>query len=145
MSSPLQGQFPSQLPPNYPGPHAHPIYTTPPVVDPNPFAAAFDFSFETYATPGLVKIVYGLMVAVTALGYLVAVIATFAATLPDQTLAGFIPVAGSPIPGLVVLLLGWIPALLVILGARLALEQALATVRTAMDARTLREKITGQL
>jgi len=64
---PTPRPVPVAAPAELPRPHAHPIYTTPPVVDPNPFAAAFDFSFETYATPGLVKIVYGLMVAVTAL------------------------------------------------------------------------------
>jgi|BarGraNGADG00312_1021997.scaffolds.fasta_scaffold138971_1 Domain of unknown function (DUF4282) len=143
MSIPGQNPYAQHLPPNYPGPHAHPLYTVRPDADPNPFAAAFDFSFETYATPGLVKIVYGGIVVVTILGYLASVIGTFLATLPDHYVL-YATIPGSPIPGLAVLLLGWIPALLLILAARLALEQALATVRTAMDARILRDRSTRQ-
>lgn len=103
--------------------------------DANPFEAAFDFTFDTYATPGLVKIVYAASVLVTVLGYVGIVIATFAATLPDKTAFGVVIAQGTPVPGLAVLLLGWIPALLLILGVRLALEQVLATVRTAMHLR----------
>jgi hypothetical protein len=38
---------------------------------------------------------------------------------------------------------GWISAFLTILGTRLALEQALASVRTAVDAGALRRRYVG--
>lgn len=124
------------MPPNYPGPHSHPINTVK-RGDPNPFSAALDFSFKTYATPGLAKIVYILFIAVTIMGYLWSGLSLFALV----SLGGNKNIFEVLIPGLFAMVLGLIPAALVILGVRLALEQALATVRTAMDTRAIAEAL----
>jgi len=107
-----------------------------------PFAEAFDFSFEKYATPAVVKVVYMLTVIFSVLTYVGNVFLAFAIFLPDQDIAGF-KYTGSAFPGIVMLLLGWIPAFIIILVIRVALEQALATVRTAIDARALRMRYVG--
>jgi hypothetical protein len=93
-----------------------------------PFAQAFDFSFSTYASLRLVKILYIFCIVVAALGYL-------AAAIPMLLLM--------PPIGIAILLLGWIPALLMILSLRVGLEVTLATVRTAIDVRALRSRYVG--
>jgi hypothetical protein len=95
-----------------------------------PFAEAFDFSFSTYASLQLVKIVYILIIVVVSLVYVANVIVMFVMT---------------PILGTLVLILGWIPALFLVLAARIGLEVTLATVRTAIDARALRNHYVGGL
>jgi len=111
--------------------------------DDGPFLEAFDFSFDRYATPAVAKVVYMVTVILCALTYVGSVIVAFAIFMLDQNLGGVYNHTGSPFPGFLVLVLGWIPALLIILMARLALEQALATVRTAVDARALRGHYVG--
>jgi len=49
----------------------------------------------------------------------------------------------SPILGLLVLIFGLIPALFVILVVRMGLEVSMATVRTAIDVRALRDRYVG--
>jgi hypothetical protein len=93
-----------------------------------PFAEAFDFSFNTYASLQLVKIVYILFIVIVSLVYVANVILTFLMT---------------PILGILVLIFGWIPALLMVLAVRVGLEVTLATVRTAIDARALRNRYVG--
>ena len=93
-----------------------------------PFSEAFDFSFSTYASLQLVKIVYILFIVIVSLVYVANVILTFVMT---------------PILGILVLIFGWIPALLMILAVRVRLEVTLATVRTAIDARALRNRYVG--
>jgi len=101
-----------------------------------PFLEAFDFSFDRYATPAVVKVVYMVTVILCVLGYVGTVLMAFAIFMPDQDFLGT-KVSGSAFPGILALVLGWIPAFIIILGTRLSLEQALATVRTAIDARAL--------
>ena len=93
-----------------------------------PFSEAFDFSFSTYASLQLVKIVYILFIVIVSLVYVANVILTFVMT---------------PILGILVLIFGWIPALLMVLAVRVRLEVTLATVRTAIDARALRNRYVG--
>ena len=93
-----------------------------------PFSEAFDFSFSTYASLQLVKIVYILFIVIVSLVYVANVILAFVMT---------------PILGILVLIFGWIPALLMVLAVRVGLEVTLATVRTAIDARALRNRYVG--
>ena len=93
-----------------------------------PFSDAFDFSFSTYATPGVVKIVYVIM--------LVVCVAEYASIVLWSLVAGLI----SPLFVLAAILLGWILPLLTLLMGRLTLEHYLATVRTAQETRALRER-----
>jgi hypothetical protein len=91
----------------------------------NPLKAAFDFSFGSYATPGLIKLIYIIAVALGVLTWLFYVVIGF---------------ASEPVVGVLALVLGWIPTLLFVLLLRVALEVSLAGVRTAMDVRVLRER-----
>ncbi|HSN11008.1 MAG TPA: DUF4282 domain-containing protein [Propionibacteriaceae bacterium] len=88
----------------------------------------FDFSFDTYVTPRLVRIIYAIAVVLIGVGYLGYAILMLV-LLPPL--------------GLGILLLGWIPALLCLLSVRVGLEVTLATVRTAVDARALRTQYVG--
>jgi hypothetical protein len=108
-----------------------------------PFSDAFDFSFDSYATPTVVKVVYALTVVACVLAYVGNVLLSFALFLPDADL-GFTKIAGSAVPGLVALVVGWIPALIVVLAVRVGLEQSMAAVRTAMDVRAFRERYLGR-
>ena len=107
--------------------------------DPNPIKAAFDFSFGSYATPGLVKIVYIIGMALAVLSYVGVILAGFEAGAPRDYGFG-VETQGSALPGILAILFGWIPAAFFILVLRLALEQVLASVRTAADVRVLRER-----
>lgn len=111
--------------------------------DASPLKAAFDFSFGTYATPGIVKIVYVVGIVLATLSYVLSVIAAFAAGAGRDYGYG-IETSGTILPGLLALLFGWIPVAFFILVLRLALEQVLASVRTATDARVLRERSDDQ-
>jgi hypothetical protein len=138
----------TNLPPNFPPPPpGGPIYGQhlPPGWEnrnESDFWDAFDFSFESYATPAVVKVVYMLTVILCFLTYVGNVLVAFAIFLPDLDFAGF-KVPGSAFPGIVALVLGWIPAFIVILVMRVALEGGLANVRTAIDARALRMRYVG--
>jgi len=93
-----------------------------------PVATAFDFSFSRYATPGLIKILYILFVVFLALTYAVEVVFWFVV---------------NPLLGLSVLIFGLIPAFFTILAVRVGLEVTLATVRTAIDVRALKDRYVG--
>jgi hypothetical protein len=107
-----------------------------------PFSDAFDFSFDRYATPAVIPVVYGLVLVTCVLAYLGGVALAFGLFLPDMDL-GFTKVSGTPWPGVLATLLGWIPPLIAVLSVRVGLEQTLATVRTALDARALRTRYVG--
>lgn len=107
--------------------------------DANPLKAAFDFGFGSYATPGIVKIVYIVGIALAVLWYLFLIIGGFQIGAPRDSGYG-ISTPGTPILGILAILFGWIPAVFSILVLRLALEQVLASVRTATDVRVLRER-----
>jgi hypothetical protein len=104
------------------------------------FGDVFDLSFERYATPVLVKVFFTLAVILWLLEYVVSVMFAFGS---DLTLAVFLGLTTGPVLGVVTLLFGWIPGFLVVLGARMGAEQALATIRTAIDLRALRSGYVG--
>jgi hypothetical protein len=90
-----------------------------PAPEPNNFfAALFDFSFNTFVTPMIVRVVYILFTVVIALGLLFWVVVAF---------------TQSAVAGVGVLLLGWIPALLYLAFFRMALEMYYAIVRMSQD------------
>lgn len=107
--------------------------------DANPIKAAFDFSFDSYATPGIVKIVYIIGVALSVLWWLFLIIAGFQAGRPRDYGFG-VETEGTIVLGILAILFGWIPAAFFILLLRLSLELTLSSVRTAMDVRVLRER-----
>lgn len=113
--------------------------------DANPLRAAFDFGFNRYATPGLVKIIYVLAVVIAAVWWIGGTITTFVlgAAVSDlgRMTTGSGGGGGGIVLGIVSLLLGWIPALLWVLLVRVVLEAAMALVRVAEDARGIREKV----
>ncbi len=82
------------------------------------FGALFDFRFEHFVTPKLVKVAYVLVTAFVVLSYLYVALASLAV---------------SPGAGAVVLLLGWIPATLYLAFSRMALEFYLSVVRMSED------------
>lgn len=106
--------------------------------DANPLRAAFDFGFNSYATPGLVKIIYVLALIMAALWWLGGGLGALIAGIAARNLGGG---GGTVALGVVGLLLGWIPALLWLLFVRIVLEASLALVRVADDARHIRTKI----
>jgi len=108
-----------------------------------PFSDAFDFSFDRYATPAVVKVVYVLTMIVAVLGYVGTVLLMFAAFLPSRDIGGILTYPGTPLPGILALVLGWIPGFLTVLMIRVALELALATTRTATDVRAIRTRYVG--
>jgi hypothetical protein len=127
----------TNLPPNFPPPppggpiygqHLPPGWENRTRQGDGPIATAFDFSFSKYATPGLIKILYVLFVVFLALTYAAEVILWFVV---------------SPVLGLLVLILGLVPAFFMVLAVRVGLEVTLATVRTAIDARALRTRYVG--
>ncbi|GAB3916617.1 hypothetical protein GCM10011575_25100 [Microlunatus endophyticus] len=120
--------------------------------DANPFRAAFDFGFRTYATPGIAKIVYIVAIVLGVVAWIggaiywfrvAAAINHLASSLSSPFGGGGDSNAGSAftVIGIVSLVLGWIPVLLEILIVRVFLEAAIAMTRTADDARHIREKI----
>lgn len=82
------------------------------------FGALFDFKFEHFITPIIVKVVYVLALAFLVLGWLIVLIASFSNG------------AGS---GLAVLLLGPIGIVLYLAFIRMTLEFYLAIVRMSQD------------
>lgn len=76
----------------------------------------FDVSFSKFITPAVVKVVYIILMALLALGYVIAVISGF---------------ANDAAAGLVVLILGPIFVFLYLLLVRVSLEALVAVVRTA--------------
>jgi len=127
-------------PQTHPKPDRSPQQTLPPqrFADANPLRAAFDFRFNSYATPGLVKIIYVLAAIIAGLwwigGGLTALIAGIAAVHYSGKY-------GMRVLAVLGLLLGWIPSLLWLLFVRIILEASLALVRIADDVRNIRTAI----
>ncbi|SDS81195.1 protein of unknown function [Microlunatus soli] len=112
--------------------------------------AAFDFSFASYATPGLVKIIYILAVIIAAIGWIGSTISYFVLAATTHTAVSRL--GGPPqtdtsvamfISPVLLLLFGWVPGLLWVLVVRVVLEAALALVRAAEDVRAMRDKNLG--
>jgi hypothetical protein len=89
------------------------------------FSALFDFSFNTFATPVVIKVLYILGLAAIALGYVFFVISAFTQG------AGY---------GLLVLILGAVGALFYVIFFRVLLEFYFAIVRMSEDIRALRDR-----
>jgi len=106
--------------------------------DANPLRAAFDFRFDSYATPGLVKIIYILAAIIAGLWWIGGGLTALIAGMAASHYGGG---GGSLVLGILGLLLGWIPALLWLLFVRIILEASLALVRIADDARNIRTKL----
>lgn len=91
-------------------------------------ADAVDYSFSTYQTPKLAKLIYILATIVAAVLWLSRAIIPLAAGIHahslDATTGG-----GEITIGILILVFGWIPALLGLLLIRVALEAALALIR----------------
>lgn len=107
--------------------------------DAGPIKAAFDLSFNSWATPGLVKIVYIVGIVLVAVSYVISVISMFVAGLPRDYGFG-VESEGTVVPGILTLVFGWIPGAFFILLLRVGLEQVLSNVRTATDIRVLRTR-----
>jgi Domain of unknown function (DUF4282) len=84
----------------------------------NPFAALFDFSFNTFVTPAVVKILYMFGMVLIGLGYFAALIAGFSQGV------GF---------GLIALIVGAVAALFYLIFFRVLLEFYYAVVRMSED------------
>ncbi len=83
------------------------------------FGALFDFSFTHFVTPKIVKVVYILATVALALFYLIVVVAGL--------------LSDSPLAGVLVLLLGWIPFLIYLALIRMTLEFYYALIRMSED------------
>lgn len=132
------------------GPEGYPTadFSAPPpgqgpvmIRDASPLKAMFDFSFNSFATPGLVKLVYGLSMVIAVLYWLGLIIFGFLSGSFSGAVSPYTGTSSSgfnPVPGILAILLGWIPAFLWILLIRIGLEFAIATVRTSEDIRHIR-------
>jgi hypothetical protein len=89
------------------------------------FAALFDFGFNSFATPVVIKVLYVLGLVVIGLGYAAFVIAGF---------------AQSPGYGLGVLVFGAVVALFYVIFFRVFLEFYYAVVRMSEDIRAMRDR-----
>jgi hypothetical protein len=92
---------------------------------PSFFGALFDFSFNSYATPVVIKVLYILGLVGIGLGYVALVISGF---------------ADSPVTGLVSLIGGAIGALFYVIFFRVFLEFYHAVVRMSEDIRAMRNR-----
>lgn len=143
-SAPPSGQPPGQGPGGPGQSYGQPPAEPPPsrsIADANPFKAAFDFSFNSYATPGLVKIIYVLATILAIIWWIGGTIMVFITGSAFSSLNdpyGESGGAGGVVLGIIALLLGWIPALLWLLIVRIALEASMALVRLADDMRHIR-------
>ena len=109
-------------PPPPPPPYGESPYDAPPPAQPPSgtgfFGALFDFGFEHFITPIIVKVVYVLALVGLVLGWLVFLVASFATS------------SGA---GLAVLVLGPIGIILCLAFIRMTLEFYLAIVRMSQD------------
>ena len=92
---------------------------------PSFFGALFDFGFNTFATPVVIKVLYILGLVAIGLGYVAIVISGF---------------AESPATGLVALIGGAIGALFYVIFFRVFLEFYYAVVRMSEDIRAMRNR-----
>ncbi|OYN84124.1 DUF4282 domain-containing protein [Parenemella sanctibonifatiensis] len=106
-------------------------------LDENPFTAMFDFSFQKFATPSLIKIAYILWIVLSALGALSYVgIIFIGMAVNDQAGLGIL----LSLLALVGFAIGFFLYTALI---RMSLEALIATVRTAQEVRKIRIKLEG--
>jgi hypothetical protein len=126
-------QQPAAAPPrgqSWPGAHPGPAGTGPGGIGPQGEAqgfssALFDFGFNAFATPVVIKVLYILSLVGVGLVYVIAVI------------SGFIQ---DPVTGLITLVVGGVIALISLIYTRVILELLYAVVRIAEDVRVLRNR-----
>ena len=121
--APSWQQTPSQQ--RYPGSPAGLPGMPPQHESPSFFGALFDFSFNSYATPVVIKVLYILGLVGIGLGYVALVISGF---------------ADSAVTGLVSLIGGAIGALFYVIFFRVFLEFYHAVVRMSEDIRAMRNR-----
>ncbi|MBV7281294.1 DUF4282 domain-containing protein [Corynebacterium sp. TAE3-ERU30] len=103
--------------------------------------ALFDFSFSSFITIKFAKAIHLVNIVLALLGYVFWVfIWLFVASDVGDSEVG----AMATFFAIIALLFGWIPALLQIVGVRLALEMNIALVRTAQNTSALREATVGR-
>jgi hypothetical protein len=119
-NQPPPNQPPPNQPPNQPPPAGGGPYGGPPAGQPKKgfFGALFDFSFEHFITPMIVKIVYVLAFIALVIGWLVLLVGGF---------------AQSASAGVFFLILGPIVLVLYLAFIRMTLEFYLAIVRMSED------------
>jgi Domain of unknown function (DUF4282) len=121
---PAWGGYPQPGQPGQPGQYGPPPPGQQPVGGPqgqanSPFAALFDFEFNTFATPAVTKILYIVGMVLLGLFYIGALISSFA--------------QGGVGPGLVVLVVGGVALLFYLILFRVTLEFFYAVVRMSED------------
>jgi len=121
--APTWQQTPGQQ--RYPGNPAGLPGMPPQHESPSFFGALFDFGFNTYATPVVIKVLYILGLIAIALGYVIIVISGF---------------ANSPLAGLGALIGGAVGALFYVIFFRVFLEFYYAVVRMSEDIRAMRNR-----
>jgi len=87
------------------------------------FARLFDMSFTTYVTPSVAKLLFIVMIVLNVITWIIGIIFGFATW---------------PVIGVLVLLFGWIPALIGIVLFRMVIEFFLAAIKTAENTANLR-------
>jgi len=108
----------SDVPPPYQQPYPSTPPPTPPASSKGFFGALFDFGFNSFVTPMIVKVVYVLAVIGLGIGYLIFLI------------AGFAHSAGE---GIAVLILGAIGVIIYLALIRMTLEFYISIVRMSED------------
>lgn len=99
--------------------------------DDNPFAALLDFEFRRYATPGLIKVVYIVLLAAIVLSMLVGLVSGLGMLSSRWTVEiGLLTVFGSVVGAAVAVLL-----------VRVGLEYAIATIRMSSDIAKMRDEL----
>lgn len=120
------------MPPQRPQPvYGPPSKQAPPEAkDDNPLAAMFDFSFRRYATPGAVKVLYGLFFVILIIAAILAIIVLLNNGLGLHGVAMILMIVGIIIAPFLLLLL-----------LRVLLEFAVATVRLSRNSAEMRDDL----
>ncbi|EME19397.1 DUF4282 domain-containing protein [Rhodococcus triatomae] len=90
------------------------------------FQALFDFNFNSYVTPKVVKVLYILLTVLVALYVLIAVVAGFA--------------SGEPVMGLVLLITAPVIGLILLALFRISLEFYVAVIKISEDVKELKAR-----
>ena len=98
--------------------------------DDNPFAALLDFEFRRYATPGLIKIIYIVLLVAIGLSMLFGLVSGLS-MLSSQWTVGM---------GVLTMLASGVGAVVSVLLVRIGLEYAIATIRMSSDIAKMREE-----
>lgn len=94
------------------------------------FGALFDFSFQSYVTVKFAKLIYILLLLFIALWLVF-----------GWLLTSILLIGQEPLAGILLLLLGWIPAVVMLVLARVSLEFYIAMIRTAQNTAGTRQEI----